>query len=151
MPVIADLILDSLGMSRKKIQANQGQIIRVDLKQIPAIIRDGQADLYFDAVPLDYPAITEISLISKVRFLVLLEKTIQHLSLQSLIPSNMPKAFKGQTRQTRSVDLGTMIIAHQDLSNDLAYLAIKTICESASTMAQAHKAWSITRQHHGAW
>ena len=35
-----------------------------------------------------------------------------------------------------------MLIAHRGLSEDLAYLVTKTICERHRTLAKAHKPWS---------
>lgn len=142
VPVIADLVFESLGSSRKAIQANGGRILQVDTKQIPSIIRDGRADLYLDAVPLGHPTLTEITLTGKVRFLALPEQTIDSLSTKGLIPSVIPKVYKGQSEATASVDLGTLILANSTMSEELAYIVTKTICENADAMAKAHKAWN---------
>jgi uncharacterized protein len=142
VPVIADLIFDSLDTNRKTIQANGGRILQVDSKQIPSIIRDGRADLYLDAVPLGHPTVTEVSLTGKIRFLALPNRTIDFLSARGLIPSVIPKTYKGQSAPTPSVDLGTIIIANSKISEDLAYIVTKTVCENADAMAKAHKAWN---------
>ncbi|MBT5708892.1 MAG: TAXI family TRAP transporter solute-binding subunit [Verrucomicrobia bacterium] len=142
VPVIADLIFDSLDTNRKAIQAKGGRILQVDPKQIPSIIRDGRADLYLDAVPLGHPTLTEVSLTGKVRFLPLPNRTIDFLALRGLTPSVIPKTYKGQSAPTPSVDLGTLIIANATMSEDLAYIVTKTICENADAMAKAHKAWN---------
>ena len=142
VPVIADLVFESLGTNRQQIQSNRGRIIQVDPKQTPAIIRDGRADLYFDAVPLGHPTVTEIALTGNVRFLALPQQTIDFLTERGLTPSAIPQAFKGQDEPTPSVDLGTLLIANAKLSNDQAYLITKTICENPERMAQAHKAWA---------
>ena len=142
VPVIADLVFESLGTSRKQILAHRGRILQVDTKQIPAILRDGRADLYLDAVPLGHPVLTEVSLTGNVQFLDLPDKTIQFLSQRGMTPSTTPVAYKGQDRPIKSVDIGTVVIANAKLSDELAYLVTKTLCENASTMAQAHKAWA---------
>ena len=142
VPVIADLVFRSLGTSRKQILANRGRILQVDTKQIPGILRDGRADLYLDAVPLGHPVLTEVSLTGDVTFLDLPDRTIQFLSQRGMTPSKTPLAYKGQEGPTKSVNLGTIVIANASLSNELAYLVTKTLCENASSMAKAHKAWA---------
>ncbi len=142
VPVVADLLFDALGTSRQKIQSNRGRIIQVDPKQIPSIIRDRRADLYLDAVPLNHPTLTEITLTGKVRFLDIPEAAVKRLARQGLNPSEIPKSYPNQARPIQSVDLGTMIIANADLPEDLAYLITKTVCENADAMAKAHKAWA---------
>jgi TRAP-type uncharacterized transport system substrate-binding protein len=54
----------------------------------------------------------------------------------------MPKQFKGQTGPTKVLDIGTQLVAHKDMPEDLAYLITKTICENKEAMAQGHKAWA---------
>ncbi len=149
-PAIADLVFESLGTNRKQIQARRGRILQVDPKQIPAILRDGRADLYFDATPLGHPTVTEIALTGKVRFLDLPQKTIQFLEGKGLKPSLLPAAYPGQEQPKASVDLGTMILANAKLSDDLAFLITKTLCENADAMGKAHKAWTSFQPEH-AW
>jgi len=142
VPVIADMILDALGTSRADIVAKGGRIIQVSSKQIPAILRDGLADLYFETATLGHPTVTEVTLTAGVRFLDMPERVVQALALRGLAASEIPKHFKNQTGPTRALNLGTVLIAHRDLSAETAYLITKTICEEQSAMAMAHKAWS---------
>ena len=79
---------------------------------------------------------------SKVRFLQLPDRVLKALAAHGLKPDEVPEHFKGQRGPTKAVDLGTLLIAHQDLSDDLAYLITKTICEKHDVMAKAHKAWA---------
>ena len=141
VPVVADILFEALGTDRKKIQANGGRIIQVDSKQVPAIMRDGRADLYLEVAPIGHPTTTEVCLTGDVTFLPVAEKTVAKMATKGLIPSSLPQVYQGQSGPIRSVDLGTMLIANASLSEDLAYLVTKTICENASTMARAHKAW----------
>jgi len=142
IPVIADMIFDALGTSRARIAANGGQVLQVDPQQIPDLFRDGRADVYFEAAPLGHPTVTEVTLTSQVRFLELPESVIHKLTRHGLRPSALPKFFKGQTAPTPSVDLGTVLLAHKALSDELAYLITKTICENKTVMGKGHKAWA---------
>jgi TRAP-type uncharacterized transport system substrate-binding protein len=53
----------------------------------------------------------------------------------------MPEWFKGQKGPTKGVDLGTVIIAHKGLSDDIAYLVTKTIVENKADLVKAHQAF----------
>jgi len=142
VPVVADMIMAAMGTSRDKIKANGGEIIQVGAKQIPSLVRDNRADLYFESALKGHPAVTEASLTGNVRFMDLPDDVLSKLSKQGLNPTPLPKWFKGQSGPTKAVDLGTVIIAHKNMSVDLAYLITKTIVENKAAMAQAHKAWN---------
>lgn len=142
VPVVVDMIMDAMGTSRDKIKAKGGSIIQVGAKQIPSLIRDNRADLYFESALKGHPGVTETSLTGNVRFLDLPDGVLSKLAKQGLNPTPLPKWFKGQSGPTKAVDMGTVIIAHKDMSNDLAYLITKTIVENKAAMAQAHKAWN---------
>jgi hypothetical protein len=53
----------------------------------------------------------------------------------------MPVFFKGQPRPTEAVDLGTSIIAHKSLPDDVAYLVTKTVVENKAELLKAHQAF----------
>lgn len=142
VPVVADMIMEALGSGRDAVRKNGGKIIQVGAKQIPAIIRDGRADLYFESALKGHPAVTETSLTGNVRFLDIPQKALDALAKQGLTPKQMPVFFKGQSGPTNAVDLGTLIIANKNMSDETAYTITKTIVENKAAMARAHKAWS---------
>ena len=69
VPVVADLIIDALGTSRDQIRKDGGSIIQVSAKQIPDVLRNGLADVYFEVMPKGHPTITQVSKTVEVRFL----------------------------------------------------------------------------------
>lgn len=142
VPVVADMIMAAMGTDREKIQSHGGKIIQVGAKQIPALVRDGRADLYFESAMKGHPATTEAALTGNVRFMDLPDNVLSQLAKEGLNPLPMPQYFKGQSGPTKAVDMGTLVIGHKDMSDDLAYLITKTICENKEAMAQAHKAWN---------
>jgi uncharacterized protein len=142
VPVVADMIMAAVGSSRAMIKKNGGDIIQVGAKQIPSLVRDGRADLYFETALRGHPAVTEVSLTGNVRFLDLPDKVLANLAKQGLKPKPLPKWFKGQSGPTKAVDLGTLIIANAAMPDDVAYKITKTIVENKAAMARAHKAWS---------
>ena len=142
VPVVADMILKAMGTGREKIVADGGKIIQVSAKQIPALVRDGRADLYFESAVKGHPVVTETSLTGNVRFLDLPDGVLTQLAKEGLNPVPLPQWFKGQSGPTKAVDMGTLLIANKNISDDLAYQITKTLCENKKAMAAAHKAWS---------
>lgn len=142
VPVVADLIFDSLGTSRQKIRDRGGAIIQVDAQQIPTVLRNGRADIYLESTPRGHPTVTEVTLTIPMRFLDLPERVLDKLIAAGLQRAEVPAMFKGQNRPIQGVDLGTVIIASSDLSEELAYRITKTVCENKEALAKAHKAWS---------
>lgn len=142
VPLLVDLIFELLGTSRERIESRGGRIIQVTANQIPSLLRDGGADLYFETALRGHPAVTEVSRTVDVRFIDLPRSVLSKLSERGINSSPMPQWFKGQSGPTQAVELGTVVIAHKTLSSDLAYLITKTICENKTRMAKAHKAWT---------
>jgi len=141
VPLLVDLIFELLGTSRERIESRGGRIIQVTANQIPSLLRDGGADLYFETALRGHPTVTEVTRTIDVRFIDMPGNVLSKLSERGIHSSSMPHCFKGQSGPTQAIELGTVVIAHQSLSSDLAYLITKTICENKDRMATAHKAW----------
>lgn len=140
IPVVVDMLFNAMGTNREEIESHGGKIIQVGAKQIPGLLRDGRADLYFEGATAGHPAITEASLTTELRFLDFPGDALTKLSKEGLNPLPMPEFFKGQTGPTKAVDLGTLLIVNKDMSEEMAYLLTKTICENTETLGEAHKA-----------
>ena len=137
---VARLVLESLGTSVEEIKKS-GRLIQVDAAQTTSMLRDGRADLYFESTPKGHPAVTEITLAVDMRFLDYPKKTLDHLAQNGLKPVDMPPLFKGQNGPTKTVDLGTSLIAHKDLPDDIAYTVTKLMVENKDKLVQAHQAF----------
>lgn len=142
IPVVADMMMEALGSSRDQVEKDGGKIIQVGAKQIPALLRDGRADLYFEVGLKGHGAVTEATLTSDLRFMDMPDKVLSQLSKQGLAAKPMPVWFKGQTKPTMSVDMGTMLIVNESMSTKTAYTITKIIIENKAAMAKAHKAWA---------
>ncbi|MBI3434858.1 MAG: TAXI family TRAP transporter solute-binding subunit [Proteobacteria bacterium] len=142
IPPAVDAILAAYGLDRAKIKANGGDVIQVDTAQIPALMRDGRADILFDTVLKGHPMITEVSLTADVRFLDMSERALKALADAGVKPSQIPQWFKGQSGTTKSGDFGTVLIGHASLPDELAYQITKTVIEKMPDMAKDYPAWS---------
>lgn len=140
VPPSVRLAFEGLGLSFDKYKASGGQIIQVDVGQIPTMMRDGRADLYFESASPGHPATTEVTLTVPVRFVDLPEKSLQLMSKNGLKISPMPEYFKGQKGAVKAVDFGTNMIVHQDMPENLAYAITKAVVENRDAIVAEHKA-----------
>ena len=67
---------------------------------------------------------------------------VELMGKHGLKVSPMPQFFKGQKGPVKSVDYGTNLIAHKDMSEDLAYRITKAICENRDALVAEHKGMS---------
>lgn len=141
-PVAMDMILEFYGLRRADIENRGGQIIQIGVSQIPDMLADGRADLYFETAIKGHPGLTETTTLTSIRFLDFAPDLLNYLSRQGMRPLPLPAWFRGQTAPAESVDCGTVLITRDDFPEDLAYLITKTICENREAMVQAHRAWA---------
>jgi TRAP transporter TAXI family solute receptor len=141
VPPIARMVLQSLGTSVEALKQD-GRLIQVDAAQTTSMLRDGRADLYFETAPRGHPAVTEVTLTVDMRFLDYPQKTLDLLARNGLKVVSMPAVFKGQNGPTKTVDLGTSILANKDLPDDIAYTVTKAVVENKDELVKAHKAFS---------
>jgi TRAP transporter TAXI family solute receptor len=145
VPPAVRMIAESLGTSLEKIRSGGAQIIQVDAAQTTSMLREGRADLYFETAARGHPAVTEVTITTPMRFIDLPEKSLKLMSQRGLKATPMPEFFKGQHGPTKSVDLGTHIIANKDLPDEIAYIVTKTIVENKDKLVQRHQAWGEFR------
>ena len=141
VPPAARMIAESLGTSLEKIRSGGAQIIQVDASQTTSMLREGRADLYFETAAKGHPAVTEVTITTPMRFIDLPEKSLKVMTDRGMRPTSMPEWFKGQKGPTKSVDLGTHIIAHKDVPENIAYIVTKTIVENKDKLVERHQAW----------
>jgi TRAP transporter TAXI family solute receptor len=142
VPPVVRMALEAIGTSFDKLKVKGGSLTQVDVSQIPQLMRDGRADLYFESASPGHPATQEVSLTVDVRFVDMPDKAIQAMAQNGLKVSPMPQFFKGQKGPVKSVDFGTNLIAHKDMTDDLAYRITKAICENRDALVAEHKAMS---------
>jgi TRAP transporter TAXI family solute receptor len=137
-PPVARMIFAEYGMSFDTIKQWGGQVIQVSGGQIPSMMREGRADLWIDVVPPNHPAVSEGMLTANLEIVSLDDRVIQALGAKGLYGDTIaPGSFPKQDKPIRAVNPGTVIIVNESMSDDLAYLLTKTICESKSELLAA--------------
>lgn len=140
VPPAVQMIMEGIGLDFEKYKAKGGQIIQVAVGQIPQMMRDGRADLYFESASPGHPATQEVSLTVPVRFLDLPEKSLAVLGRNGMKVHPMPASFKGQNGPTKAADFGTNLIVNRDMPENVAYAITKAIVENRDAIVAEHKA-----------
>jgi len=140
VPPTVRMVFEGLGLTFDKYKANGGQIIQVGVGQIPSMMRDGRADLYFESVVPGHPATTEVTLTVPVRFVDLPERSLKVLGENGLKVHPLPQSFKGQSGPTKAADFGTNLIVNKDMPDETAYAITKAIIENRDAIVAEHKA-----------
>ena len=140
VPPSVRMVLEGLGLSFDKYKANGGQIIQVDVGQIPGMMRDGRADLYFESASPGHPATVEASTTVAVRFLDLPDRSLKLMEKNGLKVVSMPVHFKGQRGPVKAVDFGTNLIVHKDMPDNLAYAITRAVVENRDAIVAENKA-----------
>lgn len=140
VPPSVRIIMESLGLTFEKYRAGGGEIIQINVGQIPNMMRNGRADLYFESVSPGHPATQEVSLTVPLRFLDLPEKSLKALSKNGLKVHPLPASFKGQNGPTKAADFGTNLIVHKDMPEATAYAITKAVIENRDAIVGDNKA-----------
>lgn len=140
VPPAVRMVFEGLGLTFEKYKAGGGQIIQADVGQIPQMMRDGRADLYFESVSPGHPATQEVTLTVPVRFVDLPQKSLDVLARHGMKVHPLPQSFKGQSGPTRAADFGTNLIANKDMPDDVAYAITKAIIENRDAIVAENKA-----------
>jgi uncharacterized protein len=142
VPPTVRMVFEGVGLTFDEYKKRGGEIIQVDVGQIPSMLRDGRADLYFESVSPGHPATTEVTLTVPVRFVDLPEKSLKILGENGLKIHPLPQSFKGQNGPTKAADFGTNLIVNKDMPDATAYAITKAIIEHRDEIVAEHKAMS---------
>ena len=109
--------------------------------------RDRNVDAYFTFMALPAAAVTEASLGRQMRFLEFPDELIANLKELNLgsgvIPAGTyPRAENGNVA-IKTATMSNAIVVHKDLSEDIVYTLIKTICENLAETKAIHPAFAV--------
>ena len=138
-PPVAEIIFSTYGTKPDDFKAWGGSSTMASPEAITATLRDGRADFTIDVVPPGQPAVAELAMTADVRFLSLSDKEMAKLNERGLYSDVMaPNSFKNQTYEVKTVNPGTVLIANESVSEELAYIITKTMCEGKEELVKAH-------------
>lgn len=139
---VAEMIFNSVGTNIDEIKANGGNILQLSASQIADQIRNSNADIYIDTMIKGHPTITEVALTTPVTFLNLPEQMNEVASNNGLTIGEYGPWFDGQTEPTTGADIGTVLIANANLSEEIAYNITKTLIENVDELRASHSAFA---------
>ena len=138
-PPTARLVLAEYGMSFDTIKEWGGSVTQISGGQIPAMMREGRADIWFEVAPGGHPAVTEGMLTADLRMIDVSEKVREALTQYGLFEDVIPaETFPNQPNDISTVGPGTVIIASDSMPDDVAYQITKVICENKEEVVAAH-------------
>ena len=140
VPIVADKILVSMGSSRRSLRRSGGDVLQVSAAQIPSMIRGARADLYFEAFGPERAAALGRTLAAHARFVDLPERALDALETSGLpyFPAQPPWPEGGRVE---TVDLGTVLIVHRDVGNNVVRGMLKVLIDHREVLAGSHPAW----------
>lgn len=113
----------------------------------------GSSDVFVQVATAGHPGITEIAQTNTVTFLQPSKDVLDAMTKRHGWGTNtMPKGtFPGQDKDLLLPSSTTMLFTSTALSNDDAYLIVKTICEKTERLRAAHKALAKFDCANGVW
>ena len=141
VPVVVDMMLAAVGSSREMLRERGGDVLQLGAAQIPAMIRGGRADLYFEAVGAGQAAALSAALPSHARFVDLPPDALAALGRAGLTPLPLPPRSDDDGQPISTVELGTMLIVHRDVGNREVYRMLEILIGARDALAGSHPAW----------
>lgn len=137
-------LLDIAGGGEKDLRAAGGTYEFGSFDMVKSRFASGTGDVFVQVGTRGHPGITEIAQSTPSTFLQPSDATLQEMTKRyGWETATLPKGtFPGQDRDIRLPGTTTTLFASTDMSDDLAYTIVKTICENAKRLQQAHKALS---------
>lgn len=135
------MMLEAYGLSYEDIKAWGGSVEHTSFDVIKTAFQDGRADLLVHGTPIGHPSVTEISVMSSVKFLSLSDPVVHQLFEKygmeaAVLPAG---SFRGQDEDVHSVGWSVTLDATTRMPDDVAYLITKTIIEGMDELGQAHQ------------
>ena len=135
------MLLESYGISYEDIRAWGGSVQHTSFDVIKTAFQDGRADLLIHGTSKGHPSITEISVMSSVKFLSLPDRITGWLASEygmdlAVLPAG---SFRGQDQEVKTVGWSVIVATTSRMSDPVACLITKTIIEGKDELGAAHR------------
>jgi TRAP transporter TAXI family solute receptor len=146
-------LLEIAGAGEKALAAQGGDYEYGSFDMVKSRFAGGTGDVFVQVATLGHPSITEIAQGTPVTFLEPSKAVLDEMSRKfGWHPKPLPKGtFPGQDKDVMLPSTTTTLFASTAMSDDLAYLVTKTVCEGADKLRAAHKALAKFDCADGAW
>lgn len=134
------LILNAYGVSVDDVESWGGSFEPTSTDVATNSIRDGQADLWIQAITAGHPNITELAQTADIQILDIDADVIEQLGELGLSPATLPAgSFSGQDEDVELIGFKTAVVTSAELDDEVAYAITKWIVENADTLRDANE------------
>lgn len=146
-------LLDIAGAGEKALADQGGNYEFGSFDMVKNRFAGGSGDVFVQVATLGHPSITEIAQSTPVTFLQPSKQVLDEMTRRYGWETRaLPKGtFTGQDRDVTLPATTTTLFASTVMSNDMAYLVTKTVCERTDKLRAAHKALAGFDCANGAW
>lgn len=137
-------MLAIVGADQEKVEAAGGSFEFGSFDMVKTRFASGTGDVFIQVATRGHPAITEIAQNTDLTFMQPSKEVLAQMTkLYGWGVATLPAGtFPGQDKDVDLPSTTTTLFTNTEMSEDLAYKIVKTVCENAVTMQNAHKALS---------
>lgn len=137
------LVLRAYGASVDDITSWGGSFEPTSTDVATNAIRDGNADLWIQAITAGHPNITELAETSDIEILSIDDAALAELQPLGLEAATLPGGtFRGQDEDVQLIGFTTTLIASDEMSEEVAYQITKAVIEGADQLKSANASMS---------
>lgn len=146
-------LLDIAGAGEAALAKSGGGYEYGSFDMVKTRFASGGGDVFVQVATAGHPGITEVSQMNKVTFMQPSKQVLDTMTQRYGWGQNvMPKGtFPGQDKDVTLPSTTTVLFGSTEMSDDHAYLVVKTICEKTDRLRAAHKALAKFDCANGAW
>lgn len=136
--VLLSYIFEILGVTREEFEGWGGKIVYTDNNTAAEMIQDGQADLMVMATTLTSSLITELTMTTDIIIDGFNDKVVDGLLERGFAERMIPAGTFGQfPDEKRTAYVGTSLIVHEDMDENLAYTLTKVLMENRDQLGES--------------
>lgn len=146
-------LLDLAGAGEKELAAKGGNYEFGTFGMVKNRFAAGTGDVFVQVATRGHPGVTEIAHNTNVTFLAPSAKVLDEMRDKFGWDSKvLPKGtFEGQNKDVKLPGTTTVLFASTEMSDDMAYTIVKTVCEKTDKLRAAHKALAKFDCANGSW
>jgi TRAP-type uncharacterized transport system substrate-binding protein len=135
-------MLEMVGIDEKTLPAQGGNFEFGSFDMVKSRFAAGTADVFIHTATIGHPSITEMARSTQLTFLQPTQAVLDNMAKRFGWETHvLPKGtFPGQDVDLRLPGTTTTLFASTAMSDDMAYLVVKTVCEQTGKLRVAHKA-----------